>query len=158
VRSRLLLALASLVCAVFLACNSSSYLESDTATKEARIAAENYWLATLTKCGDDSYSDEDAVITVYKNFDYNLRDLPLSQSDRNNGVNWRMRTAIQAGTPYRTWDPSHKQWAADWSNVGVTGPSVEIEKRNGKVFYRETTEVESTAYHPKKLDCSVLPK
>ena len=149
----LLCAIASLLLAACISCHSPSYLESQNATRDARLAANKYWEAALTRCGEYSYGG-DVAITVYKDFDFTLRDLSVSEADRQSGVEWRMRTAIKPGTPYRIWDPARKQWEDDWGNVGVNGPSLVFEKRNGTVSFSGRTDELRAA----KVDCSTAPK
>jgi len=154
VKTQLLLcAIVSLLLAACTSCHSPSYLENQNATRDARLAADRYWKASLTQCGEYSYSG-DGAITVYKDFDFTLRDLSVSEADRQGGVEWRMRTAIKPGTPYRTWDPERKQWEDDWGNVGVNGPSLVFEKRNGAVSFSDRTNERKAA----KVDCSTAPK
>jgi hypothetical protein len=156
--SRLLLALlTSVLSASITGCTTTIHRDTDATTKEARAAAATYWETTLTRCGQYSYSD-DYGITAYKDFDYTLRDIPIAKTDRDHGIEWRMRTAVRPATPYRLWDPVRKDWEGGWSNVGIAGWSIEIEKRKGKIFYRGVTETDETSYQPKRLDCSVLPK
>lgn len=153
-KNRLLLsAIVFLPFAVFTACHSPSYLEKETATRDARLAADKYWKGALTQCGEYSYSG-DSLITVYKAFDFTLRDLSVSQADHDQGVEWRMRTAIKPGTPYRIWDPTRKQWEGDWSNVGISGPSQVFENRNGSISFSGGVE----DMRPSKIDCATAPK
>jgi len=154
VKNRLLLrAIVFVLFAAFTACHSSSYLENETATRDGRLAADKYWKAALTQCGEYSYSG-DSVITVYKDFDFTLRGLSVSQTDHDQGVEWRMRTAIKPGTAYRIWDPTRKEWGGDWSNVGINGPSQVFENRNGSVSFSGGME----DMKPSKIDCATAPK
>jgi len=158
VSRRLLTLLASIPLASLVGCTSPPPRDSDATTREARSAASAYWEATLTRCGEYSYSGDNFQITQYKDFDYTLRDLPLTKTDRDSGVVWRMRTAVRPGTPYRVWDQARKSWAGNWSNVGIAGWSAEIENWKGKIFYSGATEIEATAYQPKRFDCSRVPQ
>lgn len=153
-KTRLLLcALGFLLLAACTSCHSPSYLDNANTTRDARVAADKYWKTGLTQCGEYSYSGE-SVITVYKDFDFTLRDLSVSEDDRQGGVEWRMRTAIKPGTPYRVWDPDRKQWGGDWGNVGVNGASLVFENRNGTVNFSEGPD----GFKAAKIDCSSAPK
>lgn len=157
--SRLLLALlASILCTLLTGCTSHLHRDTDVVTNEARAAAAAYWNETLTRCGENSYSGDNFQITQYKNFDYTLRDVPLTKSDQDSGVAWRMRTAVRPGTPYRIWDQGRKKWTGDWSNVGIVGWSADIENWKGKIFYSGATETDAATYQPTRFDCSTVPK
>ncbi len=61
-----------------------------SASREARAEARKFWEKSLTKCGDYAWTEVIAgEIAEYKNFDYTVHEIPLSETDKTlNKVEW----------------------------------------------------------------------
>jgi hypothetical protein len=91
----------------------------------------------------------------YKNFEYVVTEVPLSNIDRNmNKVEWRIQTNVKPGVPFRMWNTFWRHWDTDWVSRSYddTSGAITIEKRNGKVYGGA-----STVNAQEQLDCASLP-
>jgi hypothetical protein len=130
---------------------------------DAEKAANDYWNKVLTTCPDhNSWGEVFGGVVEYKDFDFTTDNLDVSDVDKMNGMEWRIKTNVKPGTAYRIWNPFWKRFDRDWtesqpgagSMLAPGSVAVRIEKANGKVTYNGILD---SALKLQRYNCSALP-
>lgn len=101
-------------------------------SKEARKKAQEWWDASVVKCGDDLYTkvardginmgrafeNKDQPLIQFKPVTVQIIEDPITDADKLNGIEWKGYAAIPLKLTFRYYDEREKKWSS-WREGSV---------------------------------------
>lgn len=143
-------------------CNSESN-NPPSLPGDSAVEIQKVYDQILTKCGNKSWLQSLSGWTEFNNFEWSFQNMPLTDTDHNlNKIEWRVRTTVKPGVPYRVWNPLYRSWETEWresnpfySDLAIDKTSFVIQKQNGEVLFNGYKLMQ---YNSRHFTCTNMPK
>jgi hypothetical protein len=119
--------------------------------REARAKAQEWWDASVSRCGGDYYTKimrddivmagrvfeiEDKPPIQFKPVTYELLEEPITEADRLNGVEWKGYATFPTKLTFRYYDSRNKKWSS-WREGTIIYQPNELRELRNKIIGRE---------------------